>query len=547
MTVTARRALPAATGDQGIALVGVILSMAILSLFLLSSLAYALNGTVPARKDQDAKTAIGAAEAGIDEFIARLNADTTYIGRTNYPGNTNVDTSNTAFSTAGRVIPGTGTQGARFNYSVLTTAAQTAQNGVIRLTVTGTSSPGNGGAAVSRTLTATLQPKGFLSFVYLTDYEVVDPALLGSPAACANYYYASGSLPARTTVSGCTEIQWQTGDVVAGPMHSNDALQVNGDVNFTSVKTETSWPATNGAAATAKTWWGTEPYPLAGFSPKYAASIPLPSSNNTLLQNLTPDVDGDSSTPVGPGCYYTGATRIILQGTTMKVLSPSTTRSDTSQSSPQCYNPSTPTVEQTVPIPPVIYIDSSSSGCTVGAIGYPMSTEVYTAGTSSALSWGISPNYACTRGSAYVQGASNTQVTIAAKDDVVITGDITLTGGTSGTNVVGLIAGNFAWVYHPVKAGNVNLLTSTQDVNNVAAAILALRHSFVVQNWSAGANLGNLNVTGSISQKFRGAVGQGTAGYLKNYVYDSRLSYLQPPFFLTPVGSPWQLATVTDK
>jgi hypothetical protein len=74
----------------------------------------------------------------------------------------------------------------------------------------------------------------------------------------------------------------------------------------------------------------------------------------------------------------------------------------------------------------------------------------------------------------------------------------------------------------------------------------------VVQNWNVGAPLGTLNVLGSISQKFRGPVGTGSGstistGYYKNYVYDARLSNLQPPFFLTPLGSPWELATVTDK
>jgi hypothetical protein len=160
-----------------------------------------------------------------------------------------------------------------------------------------------------------------------------------------------------------------------------------------------------------------------------------------------------------------------------------------------------------------------------------------------------STNYDCHRGSAYISGVSNTQVTVAAKDDVVVTGDLTLTSAT-GTNIIGLIAGNCVWVYHPLRNGtNTNLLSSSSDVNNIQAAVLALRHSFVVQNWRSGAGLGTLNMTGSIAQSFRGAVGTsgGSTGYLKNYKYDSRLSYLQPPFFLTPTSSPWQVATVMDK
>ena len=529
---------PTSAGDdRGVALVVVILAMAVLSLFLLSSLAYALNGTLPARRDQDAKTAIGAAEAGIDEYISRLSAND------NYWKNAGVDSTNAAFSAVGQVIQGTGTSGARYKYQVLTSPASIAANGVILLKVTGMSSPGNGGATISRTLTANLKPKGFLSYVYLSDVEVIDPNLVGDPASCGNYYYATSTAPARSS-SGCSEIQWASGDTVNGPLHSNDALQIGSSVNFTNFKTETSWPATQTMSTSAKTWWGSQNPPLTGFSPHYAAHVDLPTSNNTLLSEVEPDVDGDSSTPVGSGCYYTGATRIIMQGTTMKVLSPGTTRSDIPA---RCYNRSTPTVEQTVVIPPVIYVDSTSSSCTLGAVGYPAAQEKYTVGSSTAVSWGTTTNYDCTRGSAYVQGASNTQVTIAAKDDVVVTGDITLTGSTSGTNVVGLIAGNYVWIYHPLKTGTNNNLYTTPNVNNVSAAILALRHSFVVQNWAYGALLGTLNVTGSIAQKYRGAVAtSGTTGYLKNYVYDTRLANLQPPYFLQADNSPWELSTMTD-
>jgi Tfp pilus assembly protein PilX len=534
--------------DRGIALIGVVLAMAVLSLLLLSSLAYALQSSKPARADQDAKTAVAAAEAGIDEYISRLNAND------NYWKNGNSDTTNPAFSTAGQVIQGTGTAGARFRYTLLSTASETAQNGQIRLQVTGVSGVDTGGAAVSRTLTATLKPKGFLSYVYLSDIEAQDPSLIaGEPASCGNYHYATATTPARsTTTCNPYEIVWASGDVVNGPLHSNDSLKIEGPVTFKSAKTETSWPA---AMTATKTWWGSQNAPLGagGFLPKYAPHVDLPESNNKLLANVEPDVDGDATTPVGPGCYYTGATRIILQGTTMRVLSPSTKSTSTPA---RCYAVGTAGTEQTVAIPPVIYVDSTTATCVLGAVGYPAAGEEYTLGTATDVAWkapsasDANTNYACSRGSAYVQGSSATQVTIAAKDDVVITGNVTLAGGLVGTNVVGLIAGNCVWVYHPLKDGTTtNQLTTGNHVNNISAAILALRHSFVVQNARSGAGLGTLNVSGSIAQKHRGIVGTsgGSTGYIKNYFYDNRLSYLQPPFFLTPSSSPWQLSTMTDK
>ena len=536
--VTLRRRAGAVGGqDAGIAMVAVVGSMAVMMVFLLSGLAYVLANNAPARAAQDAKTAVTAAEAGLDEYISRLNADPTYYTKANG------DTTNTAFST-GTVIQGTSGQAARYAYKVLTTPTETAQSGTIRLQVTGTSSPGNGGRSVSRTLTATLSPRGFLSYIYLSDVEVTDPTLNGTPSSCGTYYYAG-----RGSNGSCSNIQWTSGDTVKGPLHSNDQLQINGAVNFTSPKTTSSWPSLNVANPPTKSWWGTRNPPLAGYSPKYAPPLQMPAGNTELLEQVAPDRDGDTTTPAGPGCYYTGATRIIFQGTTMRVLSPSTSAADTPS---RCLDVANRANEQVKAIPPVIYVDRTTASCTTGAIGYPAPGESYTTGTSTAFSWGDTTNYHCQQGSAYVQGSADAQVTVSGKNDVVITGNLTVQDDGAGTDVIGLIAGNFVWVYHPVNGGGSNLLGSANAVTTIDAAILSISHSFVVQNWAQGAAVGTLNVTGAIAQKFRGPVGTGSGttistGYYKNYVYDSRLNYLQPPFFLKSASSPWQVTNLTDK
>jgi type II secretory pathway pseudopilin PulG len=539
-------------GDDGIVLLGVVGAMLILATFLLTMVAYTVASVPAARRDQDAKTAVAAAEAGLEEYLARLDADA------NYWKNGNLDPANPALqdpsqrAPAGRVIPGTGTAGARYRYSLLTTPAQTAKSGIIRLKVTG-STPGTGGNPVERTLTASLTPKGFLGFIYLSDAEVTDPDLVGGKAICKNYYYPYGGQPSRGSGNGCAEIQWTGGDTVRGPLHSNDALQINGLVNFTDSRTESSWPALNVATPPAQTWWTTtgQGPPLAGFAPKYAAPLALPAGNSELLKQVEPDVDGDGA--VGPGCYYAGATRITFQGTSMRVYSPSTTRTGTPS---RCLDVANRGVEQTKPIPPVIYVDGTTNSCTLGTVGYPRSGEQYTVGSSTAPSWAsfsgtATTNYDCSRGSVYAQGTVTGQVTVAARDDVVVTDDLTLAAGTTGTDVVGLVAGNYVWVYHPVNSSGANL-SGAPVVNDLQAAVLSLRHSFVVQNWSKGTPLGTLNVTGAIAQKLRGPVGTGSStsiasGYYKNYVYDSRLSVMQPPYFLTPDSSPWQVSALTDK
>ena len=86
-----------------------------------------------------------------------------------------------------------------------------------------------------------------------------------------------------------------------------------------------------------------------------------------------------------------------------------------------------------------------------------------------------------------------------------------LHASSTSTVLGGLIANNFVRVYHPVNNWN----TSGTDCDNnggpgniqIDAAILALNHSFIVDNWYCGNPLGTLHVNGAIAQKFRGPVG----------------------------------------
>jgi hypothetical protein len=532
--------------DRGSVLVSVLGSMIVISAFLLASLGFALQQAPSARRDQDAKSAMAAAEAGIEEYLSRLNADT------NYWKQGNGDPSNPAFST-GQVIQGTNGQGESYTYQVLSTAAQTAQTGVLRLRVTGTSTPAPNGTTISKSLTVLLRPKAFLDFVYFSDVEVLDPAIVGSNPLCAKHYYDS---PPRSGRSDCAEVYWGTGDVIDGPFHSNDAVQINGRPTFTNPRTESSWPAIQNAPPGSRTWWtqiGTNP-PLPQYAPQYAPPLALPIGNSSLLKQVDPDVDGDGS--VGPGCYYTGATRIIFQGNSMKVYSPSTSSTSTPS---RCYDVANRDREQTItPIPPLIYVDGTTSSCTFGALGYPRPGEKYTVGSSTAVAWvtsasrgGYSPNYDCTRGTAFVEGDADAQVTVAARDDVVITNDLTVTDGTTGSDVIGLVAGNYVWVYHPVNNGGQSIASST--VHTIQAAVLALRHSYILQNWDQGNPMGSISLRGSVAQEFSGPFataypgGAIVSGYQdQSMTYDPRLAYLQPPYFLQPASSPWEVASITD-
>ena len=82
----------------------------------------------------------------------------------------------------------------------------------------------------------------------------------------------------------------------------------------------------------------------------------------------------------------------------------------------------------------------------------------------------------------------------------------------------------------------------------IDAAILSTAHSFIVDNYACGKHLGELTVWGAIAQFWRGPVGTGSnsTGYTKNYNYDERFKYLQPPDFLTPSSSQLKLDRITS-
>lgn len=523
-----------ASGDQGFTLVAVMGTMSIVTVFLLASLAYGIANMAPNRKDQDAKAAMAAAQAGIDDFVSRLNGNDSYwVNNSSDKFVTSGDTANAAFTAAGVPIPGTGLGPVSYKYTVLSTSAQTTQSGIIRLQSTGKS------RNASRTLIAQLQPSGFLRYIYFTDIEAEDPALWDSNRSdCSRYYYTVPAAPSRP--GNCVEIQFTGGDTIQGPLHSNDALQINGPTLFTDPKTESSWPDASSPAPPANhRWWGTGTPSASGYKPIYQGPVVLPAANSEI-QNYT---DPTKSDTVAPGCLYTGQTRIRFAGNQMMVLSPGTTSSSTKS---RCYNYSTPNVEQTVAIPPAIYVQQRTGSCsTPSNFGYPAAGEVW--------------SYNCSDGDAFVQGTATAQVTVATANDIVVTGDLkTTTNNFTGTDVIGLVANNYVWVYHPTNKHNQNVLSATDSVHEIDAAILSVAHSFVVQNWNEGAPLSNssndatkLTVKGAIAQKYRGPVGTGSGssiatGYLKNYIYDPRLMTLPPPYFLKPVSAPWGVSKVSE-
>ncbi len=546
--------------ESGYALLTVLLAMFVLTTVVTGALGYALQTQVGSRRDQDYNAALAAARAGVDDLLARLNKNDTYWQT--YPGYSSTpsswDCTNPAWQrpwptspvpcgwgagTPVGWVPVPGSSTAAFHYDL--DLSSTPVDGVVLITSTGKV------GKVTRTVQVSLRHGGFGEFLYFTDFETVDPsneAVYGynngtAQSRCSKYYWAG-----RDT-SYCYDINFVGGDTLNGPVHSNDAMLTLGNPGpvFKGPVT-TSWPACNGVTTPSR--WPNRCYrPNGSTTPTFEKGlgfrdvITLPGSIGSLRQYVDP-----AQTPT-PGCLYTGPTRIVFNPDgTMKVWSTWSTTLN-----PGCGNPSAPW-PQTLSVPQnnVIYVQDvpaaqtspSSGACPVGSIGdgLPVANDFNSTLRESD----------CRSGTAYVEGTLRGKVTLSADNNVVVTGNLTYAGGPAGIDTLGLIANNSVKVYHPVKCTRTSggVCTAGQNLNRpngtvfrdpvINAAILTLQHSFTVQMYQIGSSLGTLSLFGSFAQRYRGPVGTTLpSGYYKDYVYDTRLRYAPPPYFLDPVSSTW--------
>jgi hypothetical protein len=154
-----------------------------------------------------------------------------------------------------------------------------------------------------------------------------------------------------------------------------------------------------------------------------------------------------------------------------------------------------------------------------------------------------------------VRGTYPKSRTLGSEDDILIDGDLR---ADASKPVLGLIANRFVRVKHDVYGSPCRNNTDPDSPHRVRqdyyieAAILALKDSFVVDNYQCGAALGTLTVHGAIAQKFRGPVGTfyGTtlnSGYTKDYNYNDALRYRSPPYFLDPMQAAWRVVRANEQ
>jgi type II secretory pathway pseudopilin PulG len=542
--------------EAGFTMIATLIAMTILMAFAIVAVAAVEGDTHETRRDLSQKQAFEAAKAGIDDYAFHLAANTGYWAEcTNVPEPNAVNQKGS--TTKQRTVPGN--TGAKYAIELLPAAGHTSCEPATAVTATasmiesGETLPGSfrirstgfSGEAKS-SIVATFKPPSFLDYVYFTQRETLDPITYGFPnpspelekaySQCSLTYeegrnnkpiaeekvYNSRTREYETEYTYCVTISFATGDKILGPIHTNDSISINGTPTLGRTSQdliETSAAAPGWYAATQ----GSKPNFVGTFVTKAPVLIP-PATNSQL------------STIAQSQFNYPGQVRICLSGTNMTVGNAAGKGCTGLYSGP-------------IPSNGVIYVRNTTC------------SEVYSPFTA------VYPETSgC--GNVYVKGSYSGQLTIAAQNNVIINGSITREAGSNG--LLGLIANNFVRIYHPFCAsvsGTPTCTTTTAQTGanecnggengagtltdpQIDAAILAIEHSIIVDHYDCGATLGKLNVEGALAQKFRGPVGTGSntspaTGYLKNYVYDNRLHYMEPPSFIDPKPNSWVIGRET--
>lgn len=461
------------------------------------------------RADLDGKRAYASAQAGLQAYLFQLNQHSTDSTWWQNCANDTV---------TGAAVPAS-TYGATYDYTPVPANGAKAcsktnpvaslidsPTGTLRMKFTGYSGHKNILNPPTRTIVASLKTLSPLSFIWYTVHETEDTSI--NSDGCATFYWQGNGPPDSCRIS------WVTGDKVNGPMYTRDQLLVApgnaprfGRGPQDQIDSEVPSSDPKALCVGSQCYSASISNPVPNVTPQ----VPLPSDNANLATDATTH-----------GTGFTGTTTLHITG--------STATGYTCVTATTCKPVIIDLTQKQ------IMYASNAPGCdpkyTPTGIDYTKN-QVGGTGPTKGMYWG-----AC--GDIYVYGSYTTPITIAAANDVIVTGSLTNAtdpdGMTTPTGVatVGLVADQYVRVWHDCT-GNPPV--------TIDAAILTLKHSFFVDNYDCGGGaLGTLTVHGAIAQFYRGIVGQiGNSGYLKNYSYDDRLALILPPYLFDLQSTEWKV------
>lgn len=488
--------------EEGFSLVVVIIALTIGSLLSIAALA-AVTGDLPsARKSQDRKAAYAAAESGLDYYKYKLSLNND-LWKTCYGTTRTVPSSNESYTIT--PLPANGASACAT--ATPETSMIDARTGSFRIRSTGRA--GN----VKRSVIGTLRRKSFLDFIYYTTFETTDPPLYPTSTSSRSPSWAASNClrPRASRPSDCDDIQFASGDLINGPLHTDDDLLVCGGTTFgrdgrdPPDQIEVSGPpsgwnqAGGGGCSGSPTW------------------------NGVLVPNSTPlgMPPSNSALAGAANVNFYGTTTLVLNGTMMT----GTTRNAAGTASVA--------ISQTIPDNAVVFVHTAANGCS--------RTDLPT-----------NPDYVTRDGCAnvYISGNYSKDLTIGSDKDIIVNGNVmrTRVAGVPADVELGMIAANYVRVMHGINGSGKNDGPTTMNDVTIEAAIMSVQHSFIVDNWNEGARLGTLTVFGAIAQKFRGPVGTSApTGYTKDYNYDDRMHYRNPPAFLDTLTAAWDVVRTNEQ
>jgi type II secretory pathway pseudopilin PulG len=559
-----------ANNESGFTMIMTVIGITLIAL-LAAVAVTAVNGSAQSTgRDLARKQAYEAALAGINEYSYHLHAKSDYWTECTEPADSSgASALNQQGSTANR-RPVPGGSGALYALELI---PANGYKECVRGLESATSSmleglePMRGTFQVRATgfygkvqvsVTATFKPASFLDYVYFTQLETSDPVTYGNAELkaaaerqCTKSIFehrydaplktASGQMltESGTTTTNeqsadfCDVISFVGADNIEGPMHTNDAFAFCESPTLGRDKNdpiEVSYPEGKG-------WFQTKE-----LLPSWQQSNGCKGNNSNVKGRfeinqpalIPPPTNSQLASIAEEGFRYEGEIAICMEGSILKV-----------GAGKSCT--ATPLHSGAFPVNGVIYDGNKNNECNTEYTPFNVSYESTVVNTCGNIN--------------IVKGEYAKPLTIAAANNVLIMSEVKK---TTEEGMLGLIATNFIRVYHPTKihpeecsngvctenthvTGCYNASGSMENPT-IEAALLALQHSVIVDNYKCGSRLGTLTIKGAIAQKYRGAVGTTGSngnGYLKHYVYDNRFKSTEPPSFIEPVESDWVIGRET--
>jgi Tfp pilus assembly protein PilX len=543
MYAAAQRRLPSARSEGGFTMI-VALGVLLVSSLLLTAAFVAAGGDIHlSHNDTVAKKAYYAAQAGVNDYLYHLTQDGNYLTYCTTPTPANPALNQISEKTKNTApVPAINGEVTNEKYAIDLLPAEGSEGKCNTAEVFGSMIEQSGTAAGTfriestgfaenkqRSIVATFKNLNFVSFVWYTVYETADPVVYGKTEkehlVCGAFY------PERRKAGICGQFNnyFISGESVNGPVHTEDHAGICGSPIF-------------GRKTTDRIEFGTAYEKDEGYSSEECGGSASPKFVGTHIpveevpSLKPPPGDEELEHIVEPAYNFLGKTEVVLEGTKMKIIE---------------------------------HKGEAKKEVTKENVAYPPSGVIYVKGSCEKYTpFGPNPTYTedANCGNVYVHGKYEKALTIAAQNDVVINGNITTpvngSGTPTGTALLGLIANNFVRVFHPL-AGSRGIgytecgssSNSPEDLKEptIYAAILALKHSLMVDNFDCGkAELGSLNVYGTVAGMFSNGMtgvfsgGGGIIhGYPYNLKYDNRLQISEPPHFLNPIEAAWYIQRET--